>query len=136
MAASVPAMDSGTVTAAASVGTRRRMNSSTTSSTSATEISSEICTSSTLARMVLVRSEITVTLMSGGIQLSRCGSSALMRSAVSITLAPAILLMLSRMAGVWPSQAARRELATPSITLATSDRRRAEPFCDLITSPA
>ena len=42
IAASVPAIDSGTVTPAATVGTSRRMNSSTTSSTSATVISSVI----------------------------------------------------------------------------------------------
>ena len=35
-----------------------------------------------------------------------------------------------------PSQAASRLLATPSTTLATSDKRSAEPFCDLMTSPA
>ena len=79
IAASVPAMDSGTVTPAAIIGTSRRMNSSTTSSTSATVISSVICTSSTLARMVVVRSDRMVSLMSGGIQDFSSGSTALHR---------------------------------------------------------
>ena len=90
--ASVPAIERGTVAAAASSGTRRRMNTITTSSTSATEISSAVCTSSTLARIVAVRSETIDTLMSGGIQASRRGSSALMRSAVWMPFAPATLL--------------------------------------------
>ncbi len=110
------------------------MNSSTTSSTSPTLASRVNCTSSTLARMVAVRSDSTSTWMSGGIHASRCGSSALMRSAVSITLAPATLLMYSRMAGVLPCHAASRTLATLSTTLATSDSRSAEPLTDLMTT--
>ena len=51
------------------------MNISTTSSTSAMVISMVYCTSSTLARIVVVRSEITVTLMSGGSHSISCGSS-------------------------------------------------------------
>ena len=77
MPASVPQIDSGTVTAAASVGTSRRMNTSTTSSTSAMVISMVYCTSSTLARIVVVRSEMTVSWMSGGSHAISCGSSAL-----------------------------------------------------------
>ncbi len=129
-------MESGTVTAAATVGTSRRMNIITTSSTRAMVSSSVICTSSTLARMVAVRSELTTTLMSGGIQARSWGSSALMRSAVSMTFAPATLLMYSRIAGVLPSQAASRLLATPSITVETSASRTAAPFTDLMTMPS
>ena len=57
----VPQIDSGTVTAAASVATRRRMKISTTSSTRAILISNVVRTSRTLARIVVVRSEMTVT---------------------------------------------------------------------------
>ena len=100
IAASVPAIDSGTVTPAATVGTSRRMNSATTSSTSATEISRLICTSSTLARMVWVRSDRMVSLMSGGIQDLQQRQHALMRSTVSMTLAPTVLVTVSRIAGL------------------------------------
>ena len=57
MAAQVPASDSGTVTPAAIVGVMRRRNTNTTSITSRTVASSVYCMSSTLARMVLVRSD-------------------------------------------------------------------------------
>ena len=116
MPASVPQIDSGTVTAAATVGISRRMNSSTTSSTRAMVISRVYCTSATLARIVVVRSEMTVSLMSGGSQLISCGSSVLDAVDRSMTLAPASLVMVSRIAGCLPFQAARRVLATPSIT--------------------
>ena len=90
---------SGTVTAAARVGTRRRMNNATTTSTSATEMPSVTSTSSTLARMVAVRSLMVLTWMPGGSQDRCCGRTALMRSTVSITLAPAVLVTGRRMAG-------------------------------------
>ena len=61
MPASVPQIDSGTVTAAAIVGSSRRMNTSTTISTSAMVISMVYCTSATEARIVVVRSEMMVT---------------------------------------------------------------------------
>ncbi len=99
MPASVPQIDSGTVTAAAMVGTRRRMNSRTTSSTRKMVMPRVYCTSATLARIVVVRSETTVTLMSGGSHAISCGSSARMPSAVSMTLAPASLLIVEQDAG-------------------------------------
>ena len=121
MPASVPAIDSGTVTPAATIGISRRMNTKITSSTRATVISRVYWMSSTLARIVLVRSEITVILMSGEIHDFSSGRMARMPSTVSMTLAPAALLMVSRMAGCLPSHAASRTLATPSITEATLD---------------
>ncbi len=66
IAASVPAMESGMVTAAARIGTVRRMNTSTTISTSATVTSRVVETSATLARMVAVPSRSTVSLMPAG----------------------------------------------------------------------
>ena len=77
MPASVPQIDSGTVTAAASVGISRRMNTSTTSSTSAMVISMVYCTSATEARIVVVRSEMMVSLMLAGSHSMSCGSSCL-----------------------------------------------------------
>ena len=123
MAPSVPARDSGTVTAAASVGTSRRMNRATTASTNTTEISSVFSTSATLARIVVVRSLMVRTTMSGGNHASSCGNCACTRSTVSITLAPAVLVSVSRIAGCFPSHAASLELLTPFSTSATSPRR-------------
>ena len=134
MPASVPLIESGTVTAAARVGISRRMKTSTTISTSTMVISMVYCTSSTLARIVVVRSEITETWMSGGSQRISCGSKARRPSAVSMTLAPASLVMVSRMAGCLPSQAASLVLAVPLTTLATSDSRRMAPLAVLMTS--
>ena len=56
--------------------------------TSATVSSSVNCTSPTEARMVSVRSEMTLTLMADGIEACSTGSIALIRSTVSMTLAP------------------------------------------------
>ena len=136
MPASVPQIDSGTVTAAAIVGTSRRMNTSTTSSTSVMVISMVYCTSATEARIVVVRSEMTVSWILAGSHSISCGSRSLMWSTVSITLAPADLVMVSRIAGCLPFQAASRVLATPSTTVATSDRRSTAPLPVLITSGA
>ena len=134
MPATVPQSDNGTVAAAASIGINRRRNRKTTSSTSATAISSVIWMSSTLARIVVVRSVRTVTLMSGGIQASNCGNNSRTRSAVAMALASEVLEMLNRIAGSLPFQAARRELATPFTTVATSDSRITAPLTDFSTS--
>ena len=55
------------------------------------------CTSCTDARMVSVRSTITLTCIDGGIDASSAGSAALMRSTVSMTLAPGCLKISSMM---------------------------------------
>ncbi|MEY9685135.1 hypothetical protein ABIF13_005909 [Bradyrhizobium elkanii] len=59
-----------------------------TPTTSAMVKSSVNCTSSTLARIVCVRSDAIVTLTSEGRPATSCGSSFLMPSTVLITLAP------------------------------------------------
>jgi hypothetical protein len=71
----VPASDSGTVTPAAIVAAARRRNTNTTSMTSAMVARSVSCISSTLARMVLVRSESTEISMPVGIQRLIPGSN-------------------------------------------------------------
>ena len=136
IAASVPARDSGTVTPAARVGTRRRMNSATTPSTSTTEIPRLVCTSLTEARIVAVRSDRMVRSISGGIQLCSSGSTARTLSTVSITLAPAALVIDTNIAGLLPKLAASRALAVPSITRATLDSRTTAPPAVLITRGA
>ena len=71
--------------------------------------------------------------MPAGIQRLISGISSRMRSTVSMTLASALLVMVSRIAG-WPlNMAAERELRVPCSTLATSDRRTTLPFAVLTT---
>ncbi len=65
-----------------------------------------------------------------------CGSSASTRSTVSMTLAPADLVMVSRIAGCVPVQAASWSWLTLSTTLATSDRRTTAPLLFFSTSGA
>ena len=67
MKAKVPASASGTVMLAMNVGQNRRRNRKITITTSAMLSSSENCTSCTDARMVVVRSLISVSLTDGGI---------------------------------------------------------------------
>ena len=73
--AQVPASDSGTVTPAATVVAARRRKTNTTSMTRMTVAISVSCMSNTLARMVLVRSDITVMSMPGEIQRLISGKS-------------------------------------------------------------
>ena len=75
-----------------------RRKAKTTSTTSITLMISEISTSCTLARMVVVRSTATLILMVGGMAACRWGISASTLSTVEITLAPGILKTMSRMA--------------------------------------
>ena len=70
------------------VAQKLRRNRKITITTSATVSISVNCTSPTEARMVWVRSETTLTLMAGGIEACSTGSIALIRSTVSMTLAP------------------------------------------------
>ena len=91
------------------------------------------CMSNTLARMVPVRSERIEMSMPGGIQRLISGSSSLMASTVSMTLASRCLVMMSRMAGWALNIAADRELRLLCSTVATSDRRATVPFAVLMT---
>ena len=75
-----------------------RRKRKTTSTTSTTLIMSEISTSCTLERMVVVRSTATSILMVGGMAACRRGISAITLSTVEITLAPGILKTMSRTA--------------------------------------
>ena len=67
--------------------------------TSAIESPSVSCMSCTLARSVVVRSDSMEMSMPSGIQRLISGISTRMRSTVSITLASALLVMVSRIAG-------------------------------------
>ena len=89
--------------------------------------------SNTLARMVPVRSDRMEMSMPGGIQRLISGSSSLMPSTVSMTLASRCLVMMSRIAGWALNMAAARELRLLCSTVATSERRTTLPLAVLMT---
>ncbi len=70
-------IDTGTAIAGITVGHTLRRNRKITITTSPIVSISVNCTSATEARMVVVRSEITETLMAGGMDASSCGSAVL-----------------------------------------------------------
>src|SRR6516225_2357636 len=87
-----PSSASGTVTVGISVTQKLRMNNKITSTTSMKVSASVNSTSTTEARIVMVRSRMVSTLMDGGMVAVRAGNRALMESTVSMTLAPGCLL--------------------------------------------
>jgi hypothetical protein len=91
IAAQVPASASGTEMPAAMVGVIRRTNTNTTSMTRNAVASSVHSISSTLARMVPVRSERMEISTPPGIHCLSSGNSAFTRSTVSMTLASLLL---------------------------------------------
>ncbi len=122
MTANVPTSDSGTATAGMIVAGTFRRKAKMTSTTSATVRQSSNSTSSTLARIVVVRSVNTSTWTEAGRAADRVGSRSLTRRTTSIVFAPGCRWTLTTTAGVWSFQAARFAFSVPSITSATSDR--------------
>ncbi|CAM5636371.1 hypothetical protein RLIN73S_06226 [Rhodanobacter lindaniclasticus] len=106
IATNAPASDSGTATAAISVGASRRRNSAMVSTTIASEISKVACTSCSEARMVGVPSKNGVILVPGCRNVRSAGSCALTRSTVEMTLASDFLYTYISTAGRPPNQAA------------------------------
>ena len=96
----VATSDSGSATPAMTVARTVRRKISTTVMTSATLRISVNCTSWTEARMLAVASCTTVSVAPTGIERCSFGSSFLMRSTVSITLAPGWRWMSTTMAGL------------------------------------
>ena len=127
MPAQVPASASGTETPAAIVGVSRRRNTNTTSMTRNAVASSVNCMSSTLARMVPVRSTSVEISRPAGSHRFSSGSKAFTRSTVSITLASPCLVIWISTAGCLLNQAIERLLRTESSTSATSARRTKLP---------
>src|SRR5262249_1157429 len=97
IAAHEPSSASGTGMLGITLAPKPRRNSRTTSTTRAMVSASVNWTSCTEARMVVVRSRMVSTLMAGGIRAVSCGSSALIWSTVSMTLAPGCLKTASMM---------------------------------------
>ncbi len=91
--ATVPSRASGTVALGISVAGTLRRKMKITSTTSAMVSISVISTSCTEARIVCVRSTSVLTCTVGGIAASRRGNAFLIRSTVSMTLAPGCLVI-------------------------------------------
>ena len=101
---------------------------------------SEISTSCTLERMVVVRSTATSILMVGGMAACRRGISAITLSTVEMTLAPGILKMMISIGalsaapggpcpGLMPETPAVWMSATLSTTVPRSATRTGAPVC-------
>src|ERR1017187_768895 len=88
MTANVPTRDTGTATLGIMVARTFLKKKNTTRTTSMTEMINERSTSLRLARMVVVRSKTFVISIPAGIEAFKEGTAALMRSTVSIMLAP------------------------------------------------
>ena len=97
IAPAVPHSASGTVTLGIRVAGMLRRNTKITITTSAMVSTSVNSTSCTDARMVWVRSISVLTSTVGGIEAFRRGSAFLIRSTVSITLAPGCLVIAMMM---------------------------------------
>ena len=115
------------------VGVIRRRNTNTTTMTRKTVASSVSCMSSTLARMVPVRSTSVEISTPAGIHCFSSGISARTRSTVSMTLASPCLVIWISTAGCLLNQAIDRLLRTESSTSATSESRTKLPFELLMT---
>src|SRR5436190_367082 len=99
MTPKVPTSDSGTAMLGMRVAEALRRKRKMTSTTSTTASSSSNCTSAIEARMLTVRSVSTATLIEAGRLACSCGSIAVMRSTVWMTLAPGWRWMLTMIAG-------------------------------------
>ena len=128
MSANVPASDSGTVTPAASVGPPRRRKANTTSVTSRIDTNSVRRSSAIEARMVWVRSDRMWNATPAGARAITSGSSALIASTVSTTLASACFVTWTTMAGLPSYEPATRVLRTLRSTSATSRSRTEAPL--------
>ena len=105
-----------------------RRNTKITITTRQTASISVNCTSCTEARMVCVRSMMVVTWIDGGMEASSRGSASLIRSTVSMTLAPGCLKMISRMPRLPFCQAASSRFSGPSMARPISRTRTAAPL--------
>ena len=118
----------GTVMLGMMVAQTLRRNRKITITTRQTASISVNCTSATEARMVSVRSMMVLTWIDGGIDASSRGSVALIRSTVSMTLAPGCLKMISRMPRLPFCQPASSRFSGPSIAVPMSRTRTAAPL--------
>ena len=128
IAANAPTRLSGTEIAAMIVARGLPRNRKITNTTRPMANTSSNCTSATDARMPSVRSVSTVTRTSAGNCACRSGSAALIASTVAMTFAPGWRCTSMITAGCLFIQLPVRVFSTPSVTLATSDRRTGWPL--------
>ena len=128
MTPKVPTSDMGTAMLGMMVAETLRRNRKMTITTSPTVSISSNSTSSTEARMVVVRSVRMAISTEVGRELRRAGSSFFTRSTTSMMLAPGWRWMLRMTAGTSFIQAAWRTFSAPSTTVATSESRTGAPL--------
>src|SRR3954463_4985052 len=128
MSATVPARARGTVMLAMNVGQNRRKNRKITITTRAMLKHRENWTSATEARMVVVRSLMGSIFIDGGTHLLMVGSTARIRSTVSMTLASGCLKTMRRTAGLVPFQPANLASSTLSRALPNELSRKGTLF--------
>ena len=126
--------DSGTATLGITVAQPLRRKKKTTRITSTIEIASVRSTSDTEARMVLVRSRTTSSLIDGGIAACSCGMRDRTRSTVPMMFAPGWRKRTSEMAGLPLTDPALLMFSTESTTSATSERMTGFPSRDATIS--
>ena len=124
----MPSSASGTVTLGMMVAHRWRRNRKITITTSAMVRDKVNSTSSTEARMVWVRSDMTWTLTAGGIAASSCGRVFWILSTVSMTFAPGCLKTISSTPGLSFCQAASLAFSGPAMAWPMSRTRTGEPL--------
>ena len=124
----VPTSDSGTERLGMMVPGRVRRNKKITTTTSTTASASSNSTSETEARMVTVRSLITLTSTAAGIDDSICGKSCWMPLTTWMMLAPGWRWTFRMMAGVALAQAPSLVFSGPATTVATSTSRTGLPL--------
>ena len=123
----VPSRESGTATLGINVAHRFFRKMKTTMITRAIETISVNSTSEMEARMVVVRSITTVTLIAGEMDASSTGSIFLIRSTVSIMLDAGCLKRIISTAALPSDIPALRRSSTESSTVATSPTRTDAP---------
>ena len=128
MTPKVPTIEMGTATLGMTVAARLRRNRNMTMTTSPTVSTSVNSTSSTEARIVVVRSVSVVISTEDGSEARSWGRSCLMRSTTLMILAPGWRWMFMITAGLSFIQAACFTFSAPSTTSATSARRTGAPF--------
>ncbi len=133
MMPNVPTMEIGTATLGMTVAERLRKKRNMTMTTRAIVSMSVNSTSSTDARIVVVRSVRVVISMDDGMEALSWGIRRLMRSTTAMILAPGWRWMFTMTAGLSFIHAASFTFSTPSITVATSESRTGAPFLYVTT---
>src|SRR6202167_3205986 len=128
MMANVPIKETGTATLGIRVARTLRRKRKTTKMTSPIDMASVRSTSFTDARMVVVRSSITVKSIAAGMEAFKEGMDARMRSTVSMIWAPGCREIIYKMAGFPFTTPGARTFSTESPTSEKTDGLTAKPL--------